>query len=971
MRFLFLLLPLAFSCAHAADFFCGFEQDAAGWEAGGGSRCALSKRHFKEGVQSLQWSWKAPGARLSARFPEQKTGRSRQNISHFGFWLYSERPLAGRLHLDLFHGRERVASCWYNLHFTGWRVLGLNTETLGLPAGTLYDRAILRPEAGRGVVWIDAVMPCFLSAPVQADNQQPWARKPELLLRPPAETAFSDRDVSLNRSYLPPYVRAGAIPAPVRAQMRQLAGHYLGASGHGGRAYPSFPELENSFRSLGVSEENGAIAGPPLALSRNGFLTPPGSLDFNGRFVPVFLQLAAACHLEKGPSRARAEDMYLLLCRYLLDQGFQEGNNNFGWIGNGYDFRHYPPAVFAHLDLLRRAGLLEAMAKSVAWLCMGNEMLSERPYSSCDQFYNYSAHLPAAILALPDEGMRYQRLRAFKRYLDITIGTNPLPFGTDGTAHHHTGHHLSYGGYTPPAMLHTQILPFRDTVFRIAPDTQQKLRTYARACAFQTMHNSLAPNLYLRSGAPLSFSAAPAALRLARLGSPDGKESIDRDMAAVYLDSLDGEDTADAREFRAMGIQPVHPSGHWSLNRAATGLHRRADWQAAAVGMCREHRGLEIYGWTESNNYGRYSRNGSLFLTIGRDTGWRREGWNWNHWPGATNPVRAPHDLYEGYALFSNANDMAAGTELGADGIWGNDFHCRDIAFKKSYFFFGHLVAALTTGIRPLDSSGSEIVTTLFQQSCPSIPPSSAHGKNIRGKNLAGAAPATENAPGEDAASSTFLTDPLGNIYWLPSKANLRHSCQQQEWTYFTRSDLVNPADNPCLDIRRKLFCKQPLSANASFYQPTRGTFELAYLTHGANPSGASARYVVCISPDAREAASFRKAMCSQSPPLVILRQDDTAHIVYHPASRTTGYVVFAPCRDLPAPLKSVNLPGVVMVRDRGASYQIAAASGDPHRKEPFEISFGDGANARLDPAYPLSATAEIPKPVSNKGLHR
>lgn len=954
-RLFSLLLLILAGTAPSAELFCGFENGAEGWSAAR-SQITLSQRHRKEGKNALAWSWNSPDARLSFDFPEQKTARDKQNVSHFGFWFYAEKPL-GRLTAALYHGGKRISSCWFNLGFTGWRVLGINTETLGLPAGTPCDRVVFRPEDTRGSVWIDAVKPCFLSAPIRADHQQPWANDPALLLRHPAAATFSSRDVSQNRPWLPQFVAAQAIPASSKQQIKELKRHYLEGLGHKGRTYRDFASLSRAFTALGVTDEKGVVSGPPLALSSNGFLTLPDSLDFNGRFVPVFLQLATACHREQGDNRRRAEAMYVLLCHYLLDQGFQEGNGQIGWIGNGYDFRHYPPAVFAHRDLLERAGLLDAMAKSTAWLCMGEAMLAERPFSSMDQFYNYSAHLPATLLMIPDEGECYQRLRAFKRYLDITIGVNPLPFGTDGTAHHHTGHHLSYGGYTPPALLQTQILPFKDTEFRIAPRTQEKLRTYARACAFQTMHNRLAPNLYLRSGAPLPFSAAPAALKLALLGTPGGKEAIDRDMAAIYLDSLDGADSPDAKKFRASGVAAARPSGHMSLNRAATALRRRGDWQAAAVGMCREHRGLEIYGWTESNNYGRYSRNGTLFLTLGRQTGWRRAGWNGNHWPGGTNPVRANHDLFEGYALYANANDRAGGVELEGDGLWGNDFECRDIAMKKSYFFFGNLIVCLTSGIRTLDAPGLEVVTTLFQQAVePESAPSLADGKPIGEEEQC------------DAARAHVLADQFGNLYHIEPGSVLRCRRAEQTWTYFHKADLLDPKEDPCIDMRRKRFRETPLAANARFYKPTRGVFDLAWLSHGKDPQNASCRYTICVAPSKAEAEAFRRDMASPKPPVTVLHQDDDVHAVRHTASNTTGYAVYAPCSDLPPPLKSVNMPCFVMVRDWGDRYLIAAFAGDPRRTEPIRLQFRDGSRVELDPAYPLAAKAWVRKFNARRG---
>lgn len=943
--FLFLLCS-----ARGTEPFSGFEQDADGWSPSPCSTIIRTERRYKEGTHSLQWTWNAPGASLSFTFAPCKTVRTKNATTHFAFWACHEKEGKERLYVDLYQGDSLVVSCWFNMNYRGWRVMGINMELLGAVPGTAFDRAVFRTDAASGTIWLDAVRPALLSGPVQPDDQQPWANHPALLRMPPAQTCYSGHDVHLNRPWLQPFIAAEKIEAESRAGMERLERHYFKNPGHGGTDYKDFSELERGFNLLEIRKDGDLVTGKPLALSDNGFHTVPGSVDFKKTFLPLFRNLAAAVHREQGENRRKAEEMYILMCRHFLDQGFQEGNGNFGWIGNGYSYRHFSPAVFAHRDLLSRSGILDRMAKSVSFLNMGQAMLSEHPYSSCDQFYNYSSHLPAAILMIPDEAERYQRLRAFKRYLDITIGKNGLPFGRDGTAHHHTGHHLSYGGYTPPALLHTQILPFRDTEFRISPETQEKLRAYARACAFQIMHGQLAPNLYLRSGAPIPLSIASTALRLAQLGSPDDPSAPDREMAATYLAALEGERPPEAEAYRSMGIIPVPPEGHMSLNLAATGLHRRNDWQAAAVGMLRNHRGLEIYGWTESNNYGRYSRNGTIFVTIGRETGWRRSGWDWNHWPAGTNPVRESHELFEGYALFSNRHNMAGGVEMDGNGIWGNDFDCRDTAFKKSAFFFDDLITVVTTDIRPTRTEGKNFVTTLFQQSTEAE----------RATLLVNGKPSTDSR--RDGRSPTFLRDLLGNCYYIHPGPPVLCRIREQEWTYFNRQDLKDPQDNPCLDIRKKQFRKSPLSANAACYVPTRGTFALAYLDHGRDPEGASCCYTMRIAPAPEQERAFAAAISSGRPPVEILRKDAAAHAVLHRGTATTGYVVFSPCSDLPGPLKSVDRPGFIMVKDLGDRYRISLATGDPEQNREYHMEFHDGTWATLTPDYPLSSTTEAAK---------
>jgi hypothetical protein len=109
---------------------------------------------------------------------------------------------------------------------------------------------------------------------------------------------------------------------------------------------------------------------------------------------------------------------------------------------------------------------------------------------------------------------------------------------------------------------------------------------------------------------------------------------------------------------RFSGIEPIELDGHLTLNSTAACIHRRSNFYACIVGMGKNRRGLEIYGnikknflikillffnlgWlSNSNNYGEYVRNCSIFLVPADEQGKIKysnsgcsfPGWDWSHW---------------------------------------------------------------------------------------------------------------------------------------------------------------------------------------------------------------------------------------------------------------------------------------------------------------------------------------------------
>jgi chondroitin-sulfate-ABC endolyase/exolyase len=931
-----------------------FENHEKNWTSTVSSASITSER-FKSGKKSLLWQWNNSGAELTLSGKAVSIMKNRKGTTCFGMWLYNEKPVDRRLNVEFMNGARVLKKVWYNLNFRGWRPLGADYVSSGLKPGTKITGIRLSAPAGSGKLYIDCFTQGMLCrrGPI-ADYQQPWAENPKDL-KSPSKYLYSSKNWNLNRPWLPKYIPADKLTAGQRKSIETVKKRVLPhLQWTNMRKYGSFEQLKKEFESYGISRKNGIITGKPIQCGRNAFLPVKGAIDFNKKYIWTSIKLYSAWKKEKSPAnKVEAAKMFNLLSEHFMDQGWQEGNNNMGWLGNGYDIRYWPCSIIKMAQVLDQAGIRDDMLKSAAWFMMGNEVVKPKPHSSTDQFYNYSSNYPALTVMLKNEGQIFMRLMGFKLYLDRMI-TADLPFGPDGTIHHHGGHHLGYGGYSPPILIATQIAPLHNTIFAIAHETMERLRKYTRTYEFQNVGGKCLPNMYLRSGTLAGVDPAGCALGLAEMGAADGK-TPDPEMAGIYLNCVK-KNTPAAEGFRRKGIKPLQQTGHMNLNFSATGLHRRKDWLVAAVGMVKGFRGLEIYGWMEANNYGRYARNGSVWPARPGRHGFTLNGWNQNFWPGATSVVRPACELFEGYTMFHNQSPLAGGTNMDGNGVWGMDFIGNDVHFKKSAFMFDDRVTVITTNInkanpKPKGSSGADAVTTLFQQELEKKSmPITVNGKKIT------TLPFAETLPAGKAAK---LVDVIGNAYYIwPGSSPVKMLRRHQQWTYMFKRYLKNKKNNPCKNIRRKQYREKPLQANEKYYNPTESDFALAYFDHGKAPKNAECVYTLLPFAGKTGLAEFISAK-----PVDILQKNGNAHIVYDKPSKTYGYVVFNAEASLKGPLASVSRPCFVMVKPENGKYKISVAITD--RSNPGIVTLrikGISKPVTIKLKSPLIGTIEINK---------
>lgn len=668
-----------------------------GWKADSSGRLTMCANRRKSGDASLLWTWDRPGASLVYTNP---LGFERINKWQcFAFWVHNAPCSPKKLRLELLGKGKTLGGCWYTLDFEGWHVLAAPYEQIGWNGVDHVDSVRLSApdDKTRGRLHLDFVnLTCigeggfgYRPATPCADFAQPWMGKPDLL-KNPEKCLYSKRDISVNRPWLPPPVSADAITPRQMADMEKLRGP----------APPPFPlkqtgsiapkrieEIESLMEHWGIEEADGVVSGRPIASRLN---SPPEAFhvcyDFNELLNRSINAHWDARRIGDTKSAARLLKISRRLLDFAADQGMFSCSDNFNTLS---------------LELVRCEGVATAETFSKLLYCAffgiggGLDICKEEPSGDTDIILGYYSRLPRIISMFSDPAERLQKLQAFVRGINrICERVNLDPFGPDGTAFHHRMHHWSYASYEIPVLLHIAE-SLNKTSFQLDPAVNASIKKWIFTMAWSACKYTMPSSLQARSGDICTLNMAEPARRLAECGSADGRESIDRELASLFLALTDKPDSEAAKKYRGLGIRPYQFSGHRVLNGAATSIHRRDDWMVAVIGMNKHVRGLEIYGG-EKNSSSRFAHNGALSVVSSGNpvscqaSGWNFDGWNSFHYPGVTNPLSADQQsIQSNYYLLANASAFAGGTDLEGDGIWGYEHRSQGMRCNKSVFFSG------------------------------------------------------------------------------------------------------------------------------------------------------------------------------------------------------------------------------------------------------------------------------------------
>ena len=870
------LASITMTGAKVVDFDPGsgilsFEDGVVPAIPGEASVLTVSDAHFKLGNKSLEWHWKRAGAEFhipgNIPYLTENPNPKETSVSTFVFWVYSPSALEGNLRFSFMKGEKECCHFDYTLGFTGWRGswVAFDRDMEGNPEEGM-DRVIVSAPEGceEGTLYFDGVItsafedvrhhtPDWQTPFVNKDTDSHWLvlnNSWNLKLDIPEETSVSDEEkkgLDAIRERFIRLVTAGKKPW-------------------------SEEKVKEVYESYGITENgDGTIKGKPIFFTRYGeTYINLGISDASARFSENgqllrqandnLLQFAVAwLGADDSGSKERIGEMYLNLTRHLLDQGFEAGSG-LGTVHHlGYSMRNFYTAPVIMGEVLGKAGLDGKVQAAMEWFSGVGEVKTAPavPGMDIDAFNTSLMGRVASLIMLKDTPYKAAYMKALSRWVDngfrYADGLNPC-FKSDGTVMHHRKAYPAYatGGFDGAVnavwMLHGTCFAISEESHSILKNALLEMRFYSNRETFPLAMSGRHPD---GKGALIPRQYA----LLADAGSPDRKDSVDRELAAAYLRFGGGGEYG--KKFKEAGIQAEQaPQGCHVYGYNCSMSHRRDEWLVTFAGHSRYLWAAEIYNG--ANLYGRYLTHGSMQIMADPEehvsaigSGYQVDGWDWCHIPGTTAAAIPMEDMqanvlnvdeFSGYEEMLLSDEWFAGgvSHKGMDGMFAMKLHEHDkyngtLRGLKSFFAFGDRIIALGSGLENgLKESG--LHTTLFQNSLPE--PEQSDTLFIRGSRVA-------------------VTDRFGNAFIVKDAdivmtIGLQHSYHEES------------------------------------AKPTEGWFEKAYINHGSVMKDGSYEYMAVVHADSLKVAEY-----VEEPPYEVIRCDADAHIVFDRESGTKAFAVF------------------------------------------------------------------------------
>ena len=899
------------------------------WIPGPGTILSLDREQRCFSGNPVRWEWQAGGmlhipfAPGTFRRPDPKLyGKAHPT---FSLWVYNFRPAADKLLFEFGKAGRICSSFEYKLDFSGWRTgwVSFIRDMAGTPVDDMDMLRITAPtEINSGVLCFDRMLLCSFVDPRfhMRDRQLPQVN--------PAA------DVKFNRHWMGLYGFSQLAPVPDKPMRVPIATFEIMEKMEK-RLLEYFQEefaccapesIEAMAGELGLTEEEeGFIGSPPtyaMALEvyplelRERYREQLGSNSFEKYARWLWL---LACRIRASDDRktiSRGEELFVKLFKFMETHGWTAGSGMGTLFRFGYAMRELAPALLLVKSMLRRRKLLKNATAMLRWFAGTGRIYAHAYMHPGANMETLAVQAPAILVSilLNDEAREKVRdLTAFSLWLGKALGYAPGlldSFKPDGAAFHNYNHYPKYAAAGFEGCLPLLAI-LSNTPFMVSP---QALETVGMAVMHSRYYSNPAVTpIALAGSCPAAYPRiSVAAFHYLYLAAKEHLPPLAKQAAAAYLRLTAGDTTPETLFRRNALIAAGHkaeplPEGHWNMNYAALSMHRRADWLATVHGHSRYLWRSEIYN--DANLYGRYMTFGQLEILPSQDKSkcFRHDGWDWNHWPGITAPVK-PIKLLCADVRNIDENggfeEMLLSTESFAGGVNleqrhgifgmilnGHPKYEKNFRARKSWFFFDSLIVCLGSGIYSQDTQ-NPVHTTLFQSPLPDDETAGFSAPGLCGHNF--------NVARIDSCGNktTWMSDSVGNGYYIPSG---EFSLTFGEQTSVAQHD-------------------------GSY---TVGRFACAWLDHGIAPESADYEYVVCPQGE-KNMPTFIADMKKRTPPYRVERKDDGAHIVRYPAADLIGYVMFrGGITDVDGPVVTVDSPCLLLTRMVGKKLKISACCPD------------------------------------------
>lgn len=912
---------------------------------------ATSDRHYKDGRQSLRWTFR-PGSVLSLqrdlRFePKDPTGADTY-LSAFIVWVYNERAQDRTIEFRFLKDGKQCTSFPFGINFTGWRAAWVcyERDMQGTPEEGMNELRIVAPGV-RGELFID-----HLITGVKVDARQQTAD---------VQVPFVNKGttnhwlVVYEHSLWKPELPLTPVDEQHRADMRRVEKRFEEMLyTPSALSQKEMQAIRTRYADYGIRNHKGTVTGLPIFMVRQAEAYERMLPDWDkNMFVKQGMEMNAYFNLMRRIAvayrnagamlvagtadtpqqtddtkrvkawQAELRDKFIAMYDHITDQGVAYGSC---W-GNihhyGYSMRGMYVAYFLMKDVLQASGRLDEAERTLRWYAITNEVYPrpEQNGIDMDSFNTQTQGRIASILIMRDTPEKLQYLRSFSRWIDY--GCRPAPglagsFKADGSAFHHRNHYPAYavGGLEGAVNM---IYLLSGTDFKVSPLAHATVKKSLLAMRFycNTRQWSLSMSGRHPNGKGQLIPLQYATLALA--GTPDASQPIDPELAAAYLrlmnhapapdkaapDYLPAASSARERELQQLFEQSgfraeAHPQGNMALGYACASVHRRAHRAAVVRGHSRYLWAAEHY--LDANYYGRYLAHGSMQILTGKPdetvtfatSGWQEQGFDWNRIPGAT-AIRLPFDSLRARVLnvdtFSGMEEMLYSDEAFAGGLSHEGSH-------------GNFGMKLHEHDKYNGTHRARKSYHFFGETIVCM------GSGIGNANA--------TYPTETTLFQLAAASPRTKAHWQHCQAGGQTYLAPDGVGYYLPESMVSMAK-----FERNF---PQVTVGERSTKPTAGDWVSLVLEHGKAPRNAAYEYAVLLGADARKLSAF-----SLRPAYHVWRHDDTAHVVNMPDSALTSYVLFETPGVLPEAgvLERADTACLVMTRLAGNELELTLAQPD------------------------------------------
>ena len=861
----------------------------------------LSQERFKDGISSVKFTWNGPAQLMFSNFGDMQAAMKTDGGGMI-LWIYNTKAIEEPL-LFRFHDWNGAVICGFsfNMNFTGWRTMWVKFEDMQTPDGTyvgdikMSDRVVdvsrmtvsVPMSVTEGEFYFDRMS--FLTSRMQdqivPDMQMPennhmrrnrlwqwarlweWEQYPEPAIRP--VTAEESNRLS-----------------EVESRMDLWA-----ATGNPGAQYVQstlLPRANETYQKYAIRRlPDGSVTGAPL-LYDDEFNNSLGEMRI--RYIQEIVYWYALDYLYTGNTSNVQKVINAI--DHAIDQGFAYGS---GWGVNkhyGYQVRNLYKGIWILRKELAKAGKLEGYTKVLMYWSAIQE--AKQPYAEhrdeiLDTWNTLLNSKVIAVMLQKSDDYRHAYMKLLEDWVSSSMLYTEGTLGglkPDGTSFHHGGH---YPSYSVGAFAAVGDYCYFTQGTEYAPDEEGRRCFKKSLMAMQNYSHVRDWGIGVCGRHPLD-GAIPevdvmAFARLAMLGDLTGSGmDIDPELAGAYM-ALGGTDKSVLDIFKKSGITVMQPAeGFTVYNYGGFGIHRRNGWMLSLKGYNSDVWASEIYA--KENRYGRYLSYGTAQLFTepsAKESGFVREGWDWNRYPGATT-IHLPFDMldsplpgtlmerndsrFPGVSSLEGRNGCLAFTYVEKD----RKNFCAGATATKSVFCFDNRIVHIGTGISNTSPYPTE--TTLYQ-----IALTDKTAEVDINDDYSGDFPYSKMISDH---GQVVLTDIKGNLYIIKDGKGLVVEKKSQ----------ISPSDE-----RKK---------------DGTGDFINAYISHGVSPKEAAYEYMLLVQPSSKDVKLWTK-----KPPYVVLRADNAAHVVKDMPTGITAYIMYGGYEGDATLLQKADAETIVMERER------------------------------------------------------